>query len=209
MIRDLFRLESRSPSPQPSPPGRERSRWRGWELRAPLVPSPLHSALHEDAGPTELAQIHSRRSSISPSLGGEGRGELSPNPGSRVELQNRSAAVSQTSRSRFKSAAAGFQPSRAPVLGEGEPIIHFIPSFLATRELTPRRQDAKTQGTEKVFCRAPLRLCLFAMNLFLLAALPLLSGCATTPEHHVTLTGDILECGGKRSATPLWNGGAS
>ena len=60
-----------------------------------------------------------------------------------------------------------------------------------------------------VFCRASLRLCVFAMNLFLLAALPLLSGCATTPEHHVTLTGDILECGGKRSATPHWNGGAS
>ena len=47
---------------------------------------------------------------------------------------------------------------------------------------------------------APLRLCVFAMNLFLLAALPLLSGCATTPEHHVTLTGDILVDGPKMIA---------
>ena len=46
-------------------------------------------------------------------------GEISPNQGSRFEPPNRSAAVSQTSRSPIESAATGFQHSRAPVQGEG------------------------------------------------------------------------------------------
>jgi hypothetical protein len=54
------------------------------------------------------------------------QGENSPKQRSRFEPRNRSAAVSQTSRSMLKSAAAGFQHSRAPVHGEGlvQPHIH-------------------------------------------------------------------------------------
>ncbi len=51
---------------------------------------------------------------------GEGQGENSPNPSSRFETLNRSAAVSQTSRSSWARAATGFQHSRAPVHGEGK-----------------------------------------------------------------------------------------
>ena len=63
------------------------------------------------------------------------------------------------------------------------------------QHLTPRRQDAKTQGAENLFPVAPLRLCAFALNLTLFTALLVFSGCATTPTHHVALTGDILEDG--------------
>ncbi|MEI2723612.1 MAG: hypothetical protein V9H26_08745 [Verrucomicrobiota bacterium] len=38
----------------------------------------------------------------------------------------------------------------------------------------------------------PLRLCAFALNLFLLTALLFFTGCATTPKHQVPLTGNIL-----------------
>jgi hypothetical protein len=47
-----------------------------------------------------------------------GQGTNSPNQDSRLEPQNRSAAVSQTSRSNLASAATGFQHSRAPIQGE-------------------------------------------------------------------------------------------
>ena len=47
---------------------------------------------------------------------------------------------------------------------------------------------------------APLRLCAFALKCFPLFALLFFSGCATTPEHRVTLTGDILEDGPKMIA---------
>lgn len=50
------------------------------------------------------------------------RGENSPNPGSRFEPLNRSAAVSRTRRSGMEHAAAGFQHSRAPTPIHGEDV---------------------------------------------------------------------------------------
>ncbi|NOS69156.1 MAG: hypothetical protein HOP33_04420 [Verrucomicrobia bacterium] len=47
------------------------------------------------------------------------------------------------------------------------------------------------------------------VSALLLTGFFLFIGCSTAPQHHVTLTGAILKCGGKRSATPLWIGGAS
>jgi hypothetical protein len=56
-----------------------------------------------------------------------GRGENFPSPGSRLEPQNRSATVSQTSRSLLASAATGFQHSRASVHGEGIRLSRIVP----------------------------------------------------------------------------------
>ncbi len=60
------------------------------------------------------------------------------------------------------------------------------------QSLTLRRQDAKTQARERFSLFAPLHFCAFALNLFLLLALLFFSGCATTPKHHVALTGNIM-----------------
>jgi len=60
------------------------------------------------------------------------------------------------------------------------------------KELTQSRKDAKTQGAEELSPFAPLRLCAFALKCFALSALLLFSGCATTPQHRVTLTGNIM-----------------
>ena len=59
------------------------------------------------------------------------------------------------------------------------------------KELTPRRQDAKTQGAEKLSCLAPLHLCAFALKCLPLFAALLFTGCATT-KPQIPLTGDIL-----------------
>ena len=62
------------------------------------------------------------------------------------------------------------------------------------------RKHASTQAVISGFCFAPLRLCAFALNCHLFFAALLFSGCATTPTHHVTLTGDILVDGPKMIA---------
>ena len=59
-------------------------------------------------------------------------------------------------------------------------------------ESTPRRQDAKTQAAEGFSPFSTLRLCAFALKCFPLFALLLFTGCASTPQHRVPLTGDIM-----------------
>ena len=68
------------------------------------------------------------------------------------------------------------------------------------KELTQRRKDAKAQREKTFPLFAPLRLCAFALKCFPPFALLLLSGCATTPEQRVTLTGDILVDGPRMMA---------
>jgi len=63
------------------------------------------------------------------------------------------------------------------------------------QELTQSREVAKSQGAKRLPAFAPLRLCVFALSYWLLFA-----GCATTPQHHIALTGDILVDGPKMIA---------
>ena len=66
-------------------------------------------------------------------------------------------------------------------------------------EITLRRQDAKTQGAGRLFY-ASLRLCAFALKCLPLFAALFFSSCASTPQHKVVLTGDILVDGPKMIA---------
>lgn len=61
------------------------------------------------------------------------------------------------------------------------------------QELTQSRKAL--QGAKRLPSFGPLRLCVFALSYWLL-----LAGCATTPQHHVALTGDILVDGPKMIA---------
>jgi hypothetical protein len=81
------------------------------------------------------------------------RGENFPSSGSRLEPQNRSAAVSQTSRSHWASAATGFQHSRAPVHGEGEGAARGRPSRgLLSTSMNPGRLDSLTPHDDLRTC---------------------------------------------------------
>ena len=65
------------------------------------------------------------------------------------------------------------------------------------KELTQSRKVAKTQEYSPF---ALFRFFAFALKGFPVFAVLLFSGCATTPTHHVALTGDILEDGPKMIA---------